>query len=261
MSGFALRLAARAAGDDREGRLRARTAPRFAPATGLAAGERGVGTPWPAVALEEAVASASALAPVDRGSTAPAGGRPRAPGPPATDRVQEPWPPRAPSRGAPAGAPVAGGDPGRAVGAVPSLPATPRGPVIPTPAPPADVSAGEPGRTAPRVVRRAAPLPATPAAVPPPRRSGEPAVPATGAVIRAAPRAPAAVPGTITATPARVEVHIGRVEVSAPRPAADPPPRRAPAAAAVARRGAPSAPGPPFGELTTTRRHVDRIAR
>ncbi len=64
-------------------------------------------------------------------------------------------------------------------------------------------------------------------------------------------------PGPQGQAPApRIEVHVGRVEVRAPRPAARPQiraPRAAPPRPPAGQRG--------FGELAAARRHVDRIAR
>jgi hypothetical protein len=118
---------------------------------------------------------------------------------------------------------------------------------------------------APAVEDHAAPRLAAPATVhaqaPVPAAVRDATAPA--APVRTAPRLPAPLPATGAAAAAapRIEVHIGRVEVSAPRPAAAPPPIMRPPAAQRQHGGAPPPAGSGFGELAAARRHVDRIAR
>jgi hypothetical protein len=260
VNGFARGLAARARGGPDGAGLRARRAPRSLPATGAApAREAAVEVP---TAREERRARADDVraAPVAAPAPSPAGsGQGRAPygqqrlreaGPRERDAAAAPPSTPAPARAA---APV---DAKRAASATAAGAAAPAASVPPA----ATVARAE------MVVRAdaiAAPEPAATRTAPRPAATPPAASPVS---LRTAARPVTTLPATSAAAPEapRIEVHIGRVEVSEPRrtPAPRPPqpPRRAPSA--QGRHGAAAQPaGSAFAELAAVRRHVDRLAR
>jgi hypothetical protein len=257
LSGFASRLAARARGDAAV--ARPRRAPHYMPETRAGATRPGNGMPIAAVGTGTPVIPPSATAPAAvTGSSGPEPVERRD----ARATVEPPVTAPASAGGIPAFPrdPLAGLERNRPRDLDPGAPGS-GGRREPVPVPerrtgaPARPEAAE--RAAAVVVRASVPAPAqtTPQA---PERAP---APAAGAV-RLVPRPARALPATAAAGAPRIEVRIGRVEVSAPPPATAPPrpsPRhvRAPAQ----QRPAPRTAEPAFGELAAARRHVDRMAR
>jgi hypothetical protein len=258
MSGFARGLAARARSDRGAVVPHARREPRFVPGTGAcgedAPGGRGLRG---AIAGAAAELARAADAPASRGAGAAALRDDRHAPSPAPHRVdvrdREPEAAGAPAAPAPP-APVPAAEERRRRPSPRHARMPESRSAAPPPAVPGDVRDAAAALVAP-ASRETAPPPA-------PVRAPVRATAARATPVRTAPRLPAALPATGGATAAgpRIEVHVGRVEVSAPPPA---PTRPARAVRAPQRQHGAAAPpaGSAFGELAAARRHVDRIAR